>query len=83
MQRRKSRVVNIGGLPMGGNHPIRVQSMTNLPSSDIDGQVEQIKRIVEAGGEYVRITVPTLKDVEHLTEIKRRIGELENWGKPN
>ncbi len=65
---------------MGGNHPIRVQSMTNLPSSDIDGQVEQIKRIVEAGGEYVRITVPTLKDVEHLAEIKRRIGELENWG---
>ena len=58
---------------MGGNHPIRVQSMTNLPTSDIDGQVEQIKRIIEAGGEYVRITVPTLKDVEHLSAIKKRI----------
>ena len=73
MERRKTRVVNIGGVPLGGNHPIRVQSMTNLPTSDIDGQIEQIKRIVDAGGEYVRITVPTLKDVEHLAEIKRRL----------
>lgn len=80
MQRRKSRVVNIGDLPMGGSHPIRVQSMTNLPTSDISGQVEQIKRIIDAGGEYVRITAPTLKDVEHISEIKRKVGELENWG---
>ncbi len=58
---------------MGGNHPIRVQSMTNLPTSDIEGQVEQIKRIIDAGGEYVRITVPTLKDVEHLAKIKEKI----------
>lgn len=71
--RRKTRIVNIGGIPLGGPHPIRVQSMTNLPTSDIDGQVEQIKRIVAAGGEYVRITVPTLRDVEHFAEIKKKI----------
>lgn len=76
MLRRKTRIVNIGGVPMGGNHPIRVQSMTNLPTSDIERQVEQIKRIVEAGGEYVRITVPTLKDVEHFAEIKKRLDSL-------
>ena len=73
MQRRKSRVVTIGNLLLGGGHPIRVQSMTNLPTSDIDGQVEQIKRIVDAGGEMVRITVPTLKDVEHFKEIGSRL----------
>ena len=58
---------------MGGHHPIRVQSMTNLPTSDIDGQVEQIKRIINAGGEYIRITVPTLKDIKYLAEIKEKI----------
>ena len=76
MQRRKTRIVNIGNVPLGGHHPIRVQSMTNLPTSDIEGQVEQIKRIVDAGGEYVRITVPTLKDVEHFAEIKRRLKDI-------
>lgn len=71
--RRKTRVVNIGGVPMGGNYPVRVQTMTNLPTSDIDGQVNQILRTAAAGAEYVRITVPTLKDVEHFAEIKRRL----------
>ncbi len=75
MHRRKTRSVNIGGVPLGSEHPVRVQSMTNLPTSDIDGQVEQIRRIVDAGGEYVRITVPTMKDVEYFAEIKRRIRE--------
>ncbi len=78
MYRRKTRTVNIGGVPLGSEHPIRVQSMTNLPTSDIDGQVEQIRRIVEAGGEYVRITVPTMKDVEHLAEIKQRLVDLKS-----
>jgi len=72
-QRRVSRVVNIGGLPMGGSYPVRVQTMTNLPTDDIAGQVAQILRAVEAGAEYVRITVPTVGDVEHLREIKKQL----------
>ncbi len=73
MIRRKTKTVNIGNLPLGGDYPIRVQSMTNLPTSDIEGQVAQIKKCVEAGAEYMRITVPTLKDVEYFKEIKKRL----------
>jgi (E)-4-hydroxy-3-methylbut-2-enyl-diphosphate synthase len=72
-QRRASRVVNIGGLPLGGSYPVRVQTMTNLPTSDVEGQVAQILRAVEAGAEYVRITVPTVGDVEYLKQIKEKL----------
>jgi len=75
-QRRKTRIVNIGGVPLGGHYPVRVQTMTNLPTADIDGQVAQIVRAAEAGAEYVRITVPTLKDVEHLAQIKKKLTGL-------
>ena len=73
MQRRTTRIVNIGGVPLGGHHPIRVQSMTNLPTADIKGQVEQILKCADAGAEYMRITVPTLKDAAHFAEIKKRL----------
>ncbi len=76
-QRRLTRVIDIGGVPLGGTWPVRVQTMTNLPTSDIDGQVAQILRAVEAGAEYVRITTPTLKDVEWLKEIKDELGRRE------
>jgi len=74
-QRRLTRVVNIGGVPLGGTYPIRVQTMTNLPTADIDGQVAQILRSVEAGAEYVRITTPTLADVEFLRQIKKKLSK--------
>lgn len=66
-------MVNISGVPLGGHYPVRVQTMTNLPTSDIDGQVNQIIRAFDAGAEYVRITVPTLKDVENLSLIASRV----------
>jgi len=72
-QRRPTRIVNIGGVPLGGHYPIRVQTMTNLPTADIDGQVQQIIRAAAAGAEYVRITVPTLNDVVHLYHIKKKL----------
>jgi len=50
--------------------------MTNLPTADIGGQVGQINRAVQAGAEYVRITTPTLKDVEYLQQIKSRVGRI-------
>jgi len=67
--RRNSRPILIGSLPLGGTHPVRVQTMTNLPTGDIDGQVAQIQRAVAAGAELVRITVPTMKAVEHFARI--------------
>jgi (E)-4-hydroxy-3-methylbut-2-enyl-diphosphate synthase len=69
-KRRLTRVVNIGDLPMGGIYPIRVQSMTTVDTMDTMGSVEQIKRMVDAGCEYVRITAPSVKEAENLKHIK-------------
>lgn len=69
-QRRKTREVYIGDIPMGGDNPIRVQSMTTVDTMDTMGSVEQVIRMVDAGCEYVRITAPSLKDAKNLQNIK-------------
>lgn len=71
--RRKTCVVNIGDVPMGGDNPIRVQSMTTIDTMDTIGSVEQTIRMVEAGCEYVRITAPSLKEAQNLEEIKKEL----------
>ncbi len=71
--RRKTRVVDIGGVPMGGDNPIRVQSMTTVDTMDTMGSVEQVIRMVEAGCEYVRITAPSLKEAQNLKEIRKEL----------
>ncbi|HTB06387.1 MAG TPA: (E)-4-hydroxy-3-methylbut-2-enyl-diphosphate synthase [Bacteroidia bacterium] len=71
--RRKSRVVNIGDVPLGGDYPIRVQSMTTTDTLDTIGTVEQSIRMIEAGCEYVRITAPSLKEAENLQNIKNEL----------
>jgi (E)-4-hydroxy-3-methylbut-2-enyl-diphosphate synthase len=71
--RRKTRVVTIGDVPMGGDNPIRVQSMTTIDTMDTKGSVEQTIRMVEAGCEYVRITAPSLKEAQNLEEIKKEL----------
>ena len=53
--RRKSRVIQIGDIPLGGNYPIRVQSMTTTNTMDTQSTVEQSIRMIEAGSEYVKI----------------------------
>ena len=72
-KRRVSRVVNIGGVPMGGDYPIRVQSMTTVDTMDTMGSVEQTLRMVAAGCEYVRITAPSMKEAQNLLEIKKEL----------
>ena len=67
--RRETTEVNIGGTPLGGHNPIRVQSMTNTNTLDTDACVAQIKRIVAAGGEYVRLTAQGTKEAENLRNI--------------
>lgn len=67
--RRQTSVVNIGAVPLGGNNPIRVQSMTNTSTQDTEGSVAQAKRIVDAGGEYVRLTTQGIKEAENLKHI--------------
>lgn len=71
--RRKTRVVDIGGVPLGGENPIRVQSMTTVDTMDTIGSVEQTLRMVESGCEYVRITAPSIKEAQNLEEIRKEL----------
>ncbi len=71
--RRKTVEVKIGDVAMGGNNPIRVQSMTTVDTMDTLGSVEQTIRMVEAGCEYVRITAPSLKEAQNLDAIKKEL----------
>lgn len=72
-KRFKTRVVNIGDTPLGGDYPIRVQSMTTTDTMDTAGTVAQSIRMIEAGCEYVRITAPSKKEAENLAEIKKNL----------
>ncbi len=74
--RRPSRVVDIGGLPLGGTNPIRVQSMTTVDTMDTEGSVQQCLRMIEAGCEYIRITAPSLKEAQNLENIRKELRKL-------
>ncbi len=71
--RRKTIEVRIGDVPMGGDNPIRIQSMTTVDTMDTKGSVEQAIRMVEAGCEYVRITAPSVKESQNLEVIKKEL----------
>lgn len=68
-ERRKSSVVAIGSTPLGGENPIRLQSMTNTPTKDTEACIAQAGRIIRAGADYVRLTAPTIADAENLKNI--------------
>ena len=57
--RDNTRVVDIGGVKIGGGNPVRIQSMTNTKTEDVKATTEQILRLEEAGCEIIRSTVPT------------------------
>lgn len=71
--RRNSKVVDIGGVLIGGDNPIAIQSMTNTPTADVKATVDQIRRLEEAGCEIVRATVNTPEAAEGFAEIKKQI----------
>src|SRR6187401_3439751 len=71
--RYATRVVNIGDVPLGGNHPMRVQSMTTTDTMDTKGTVEQSIRMIEAGCELVRITAPSINEAKNLEVIKKEL----------
>ena len=71
--RRESSVVNIGATPLGGNNPIRVQSMTTTSTMDTEGSVAQAERIINAGGEYVRLTTQGVREAENLRNINIKL----------
>jgi (E)-4-hydroxy-3-methylbut-2-enyl-diphosphate synthase len=71
--RRQSSVVHIGSLDMGGDNPIRIQSMTTTSTDDTEGSIAQAERIIKAGGELVRLTTQGVKEAENLKNISAGI----------
>lgn len=71
--RFKTREVTIGGLKLGGDNPIRIQSMTTTDTLDTEATVAQSIRMIEAGCELVRITAPSRKEAENLANIKSEL----------
>lgn len=69
-QSLKTSEVTISNTPLGGNNPIRVQSMTNTDTMNTDATVAQAIRIIEAGGEYVRVTAQGVREAENVKNIK-------------
>lgn len=73
--RRKSSETKVGNVVIGGSAPVRVQSMTTTQTTDTDGSVEQAIRIIEAGGELVRLTTQGTREAENLQKIKSSLLE--------
>lgn len=72
--RRKSRQIMVGKVPVGGDAPISVQSMTNTETCDVAATVAQILALKQAGADIVRVSVPSLEAAEAFGEIKKRVG---------
>ena len=58
INRKKTKVINVGNLKIGGDNPISVQSMTNTLTHDVSSTIKQVKEIAEAGAEVVRMACP-------------------------
>ena len=69
-KRRNSFIVQIGNTSIGGNNPIRIQSMTNVSTMDTEACVRQSVEIIDAGGEYVRLTTQGINEANNLRNIK-------------
>ena len=72
-KRFTTRIVKIGDVPLGGNNPIRLQSMTTTDTMDVDATVSQSIKIINAGSDYVRITAPSMKSIKYLNVAKKVI----------
>lgn len=72
-KRLHTREVSVGGIPLGGNNPVRIQSMTTTDTMNTEATVEQTLRMVNAGCEYVRITAPSINEAKNLENIKHEL----------
>jgi len=73
IKRRRTKIVKIGNLKIGGDFPILVQSMTNTPTFNVEKTVKQIKELEKAGCEIIRVGVPDFKSAKTLSKIKKQI----------
>lgn len=74
-KRRESSVAHAGKVGIGGNNPIRIQSMNNTSTLDTDGSVAQALRIAAAGGEIIRLTTQGVREAENMAEIRKKLDE--------
>lgn len=72
IKRRKSRQIMVGTVPVGGDAPISVQSMTNTETCDVDATLGQINAIAEAGADIVRVSVPSMDAAEAFKAIRQQ-----------
>lgn len=80
-KRRAATVAHVGRLNIGGDNPVRVQSMTTTSTLDTEGSVAQCKRIIDAGGELVRLTTQGRREAENLANISRQL-RVEGYTQP-
>ena len=73
IKRKKTKVINVGNLKIGGNNPISVQSMTNTLTQDVQATINQINEIAEAGADLVRVSCPDKESTEALKKITKSI----------
>ena len=73
IKRRKSRQIHVGRVPVGGDAPISVQSMTNTETCDVAATVAQVRAISEAGADIVRVSVPSMEAAEAFRDIRARV----------
>jgi len=73
IKRKKTKVINVGKVKVGGDNPITVQSMTNTPTQDIKKTINQINEITEVGGDIVRVSCPDQESTNALKEIVKNV----------
>ena len=71
--RRPTVTVRVGDCPLGGENPVRIQSMATTSTLDTEGSVAQAARIIDAGAEYLRFTAQGVREAANLEEIRRRL----------
>ena len=78
--RRQTTTTNVGGLLIGSEHPVRIQTMANTSTNDIEGSVAQAKRCIKAGTELLRFTTQGMKEVESLAQIHTALCSIVQQG---
>lgn len=73
IQRRKSRQIMVGNVPVGGDAPVAVQSMTNTSTTDVEATVRQIESLQNVGADIVRVSVPTMDAAEAFGQIRKQV----------
>ena len=71
--RKKTKVIKLGNVLIGGNNPISIQSMTNTDTRNVERTVQQIRELIPAGCEIIRVAVPDMKAVQALKDVKKSI----------